>query len=703
MKLAYFYAVIGIVLSLVIVSSFAQVPLQAQSGQNTLSIGKISLNFITKNGYESTPAVPEHWALSALPLSWFNSPPPSSIPYNLAFQNSSSAVNLNGGPKPDLGTYPDNPNKYYGSYGGDLILYDDYVYAFIDNVSSLYWTATPIWDYNNIDTGSGITWTSVGYSTSSGNNPTILETATLINNTVYLGVEYNNEPYILAANLGSDGTISSWTSYEIASSGGGAVEDILYANGEWYIGVGESSSALVYYGPSLSGPFSTYAPGSSYQSTQFYSNVALYGDLLGLVQTQNGDIVVGWFINDSAIAFAYYTPSTGSWSSVYTITAPSGYYDNEAGLESYDSNGAYLTTPIYGEQMTAVGNTVILDVLWLLPYDYENYIDYGSYAVNIPSDIYLYYYNIGASSPSEYTLTVSSWSPYAGSGSGPYGPSWTEILTEGTDVYLFAGTASGYIPGCFEVVYVSQGTSESWALLANIILTDKSYYTTSSSIDYDTTLLLDPWYVFANSTTVAVSMGSFGIKTSSEEETAPLAAEMYFNFPPSLSSYQISLSNIVPSGSFVQAYSGAPLNTINLTVTVYQGLSTSNLTQGASQTWTDVSSGSSLSWTTPWLQLQNPSTNSNGTYTNYYVVQFTVSALNAITKQPMNYTANVTLTNSLYWDTSLDVFNGSNLYITGGNMYPVLEMPFQAIMLLALLWSAIAYLIYRDIRMVEVD
>jgi len=94
---------------------------------------------------------------------------------------------------------------------------------------------------------------------------------------------------------------------------------------------------------------------------------------------------------------------------------------------------------------------------------------------------------------------------------------------------------------------------------------------------------------------------------------------------------------------------------------------------------------------------------SNGTYTNYYVVQFTVSALNAITKQPMSYTANVTLTNSLYWDTALDVFNGSNFYITGGSMTPVLVLPFQAIMLLVLLWIAIIYLIRRDIRMSELD
>jgi hypothetical protein len=142
---------------------------------------------------------------------------------------------------------------------------------------------------------------------------------------------------------------------------------------------------------------------------------------------------------------------------------------------------------------------------------------------------------------------------------------------------------------------------------------------------------------------------------------------------------------------------------MNLTVTIYQGLNLSSLTQGASQTWTDFSSGSSLSWTTPWLQLQNPSTSSNGTYTNYYVVQFTLNAINAFTKQPMSYIANVTLTNNLYWDTALDVFNGSNFYITGGNMTPVLEIPFQAIMLLALLWAVIAYLIYRDNRMAELD
>jgi len=1016
MRLAYFYVVLGIILSLVIVSSYAQVPLVAQSGQNTLSVGKISINYFTNNGYESTPAVPKNWQLSFLPLSWFYSPPPSSISYNLAFQNSSSGVNLNGGPLPNLGTY----DSVYGSWGGALILYNDYVYAFVYNGTALYWTSTPIWNWNNIDTGSGIKWTSVGYSL------TYLGAATLINNTVYLGAQSNGEPYVLAATLGSGGTISSWKSYQISSSGGGAVEDILYANGEWYIGVGESSSALVYYGSSLSGPFSTYAPGSSYQTNALSTSSNVYGDLLGLAQTQNGDIVVAWYVTPTEIGFAYYTPSTNTWSSVYTITAPSGYCDTETGIPIF-SNGKYLSPPIFGEQIAATGNTVIIDVLWIKMYNNESYANGGTYVDYAPGSISLYYYTIGASSPTAYNLTVPSWSSYA----GKYGLAWTTIISEGADVYLFAGVGPPAYPANI-VIYVSKGTSESWARLANINLCGQTYYASSSSSNYLTSLALAPWFVFANSTTMAVSLGSLGSYPTNQLETVPLAGEIYFNYPPALSSYQISLSNIVPSGSFVEAYPGAPLNTMNLTVTVYQGLNMSSLTKGASQTWTDVASGSSLSWTTPWLQLQTPNlytitiTNSqssatpapfqqmiyipastasslgiannaqnvmflsggsplyswfegnngtgyiwwvklpngipasssiqilmnvtpgandyatyypyvgeapqlsspygeydngqyvflayangntpissfsvysgytlsqatgvaygstkinalkltgyaskagtldfylntvslpasesyiaegnaqwytssttgdtdivaliqspssspnaiavggvpgfgnhffdqeyissgsynsnknsqgtagqgwvygsltyiagsstfsaytsstlysptysgsttnpisssgsnlylgvigsqnsnypanaywnwlrvrayppngvmpsislpNGAYTNYYVVQFTVSALNAFTKQPMSYSANVTLTNTLYWDPYLDVFKDSNFYITGGSMTPVLVLPFQAIMLLVLLWAVIIYLIRRDIRMSELD
>jgi len=671
MRLAYFYAVIGIVLSLVIVSSFAQVPLQAQSGQSTLSIGKISLNYLTKNGYESTPAVPEHWALSALPLSWFNSAP--TITGAWTSSNASSSTILS----PNIYTSEDSAYPYYGNSGGEVIIYDNYIYAFCTSTGTiagsrsggtLYWTSEPYSDYDYIVTKA--TWTESSYS-----DITYLGAAILVNNTVYIGAQMSGDAYIIAATLGSGGTISSWTTYEIATSG--AVEAILYANGKWYVAVG-NGPAIVYYGSSLSS-LSTYAP-SGYT----------YGDIVGLVQTANGDIVVGWYDGQTDVAFAYYNPSSNAWSSVYTISAPSGYYSSDWGIIAFQNDNY---APTYGYQMAATGNTVVFALIW-----YDVYPASTTSLIGDSNIITLYSYQIGASSP---TLL------YEGNIYNEYGyQTWLALYGVENDIYLAYGyTASSGAQ--YVAVNVSDNAGETWS---NIYLSGTSTFENGGMCSYGAgqgaaKFYPMPQYVFYNGSIIVFSLGDYPLSNtvSDYELEFPLMGLMVVNAPQSLSSYQISLSNIVPSGSFVEAYSGAPLNTFNLTATVYQGLSTSNLTQGASQTWTDVSSGSSLSWITPWLQLQNPSTNSNGTYTNYYLIDFTLNSINAITKQPMSYTTNVTLTNSLYWDTSLDVFNGSNFYITGGNMTPVLEIPFQAIILLVLLWSAIGYLIYRDIRMVEPD
>ena len=688
MKLAYFYLVLGIVLSLVIVSSFAQVPLVAQSGQNTLSVGKISINYFTKNGYESTPAVPKNWQLSFLPLSWFTSAPSSITLMNTLSNISQSSTDF----LPNIGAA--QASMTYGDEGGEIIIYGNYIYAFYTSTGSytgstfgetLYWTSEPMSDYDYIITEA--TWTASSYS-----NITYLGAAILVGNTVYIGAQMNGYAYIIAATLGSGGTISSWTTYEIATSG--AVEAIIYANNEWYVAVG-NGPAVLYYGSSLSS-LSTYAP-SGYT----------YGDIVGLVQTANGDIVVGWYDGSTTVAFAYYNPSSNSWSSVYTISAPSGYYSNDWGILTL---GKENYAPMYGYQMAAVGNTVVFDLMWDSVYPAKS--------TNMQSYNYVlttYSYQIGSSSP---TL-ISSRSNVDAITEYP----WLAMYGLGNDIYVaFGGTqvTSNSYDYDIQVINVSQNAGVTWNNL---------YLWSSSSIEYaenngpiyygmvinqefasareQIDFYPSPQYAFYNGSLLVFSVGDIPYQNPSsgysETSEFPLIGIMMLNPPATLSSYQISLSNIVPSGSFVEAYSGAPLNTMNLTATIYQGLSTSSLTQGASQTWTGVSSGSSFSWTTPWLQLQNPSTNSNGTYTNYYIINFKVNALNAITKQPMSYSENVTLTNNLYWDTALDVFNGSSFYITGGTMYPVLELPFQGIMLLALLWAVIAYLIYKDIKMTELD
>jgi len=994
MRLAYFYLVLGIVASLVIVSSFAQVPLVAQSGQNTLSVGKISINYFTNNGYESTPAVPKDWQLSFLPFSWFASAPSS-------IDVTNTLVNFTAGTSarvlPNMSVVTGNP--LFGNAGGEVIIYDNYIYAFFTSTGSytgstsgesLFWTSEPFCNYYHLIYTAA--WTNSSYT-----DITYLGAATLVGNTVYIGAQMSGDAYIIAATLGSGGTISSWTTYEIATSG--AVEDILYANNEWYVAVG-NGSAILYYGSSLSS-LSTFAP-SGYT----------YGDIVGLVQTINGNIVVGWYDNSTMVAFAYYNPSSNSWSSVYTISAPSGYYSNDWGILTL---GGQDYAPMYGYQMAATRNTVVFDLIWDSVYP-ATASSMSSYNYVLTT----YSYQIGSSSP---TL-ISSRSNADTIAQYP----WLAMYGLGNDIYVAFGGAqsNNYV---IQIINVSQNAGVTWNNL---------YFWNSSSIDRTISLVdygssaekeeaefyPSPQYAFYNGSILLFSVGDIPTSNPSSgtnQNTAfPLFGIMMLNVPEALGFYQISLSNIVPSGSFVEAYSGASLNTMNLTVTVYQGLNTSSLTQGASQTWTDVASGSSLSWTTPWLQLQNlsspypiiitnsqssatpapfqqmiylpnstassfgidsnaqnvmflsggsplyswfegnngsgyiwwvklpngipasssiqiqmnvtagandyatyypyvgeapqlsstygqydngqdvfnfydnfsgttlssnwinngmsvtvnngvtltpsglagtwsrdsityntnvysinyvaesytkitalgsdinpimilnsnsgtaysgsydfveggidlsgttpsyyhdtqtssgsvtstsismpsgysysafnvyqiyvdgasvgaavdysnilntqtdynPSTQyvgigswpgavtpttvtqwfrirayppngvmpsalvSNGTYTNYYVVQFTVSALNALTKQPMSYTANVTLTNSLYWDTALGVFGDSNFYIIGGSMTPVLVLPFQAIVLLVLLWIAIIYLIRRDIRMSEFD
>jgi len=1001
MRLAYFYLVLGIVVSLVIVSSYAQVPLVAQSGQNTLSVGKISINYLTNNGYESTPAVPKNWQLSFLPLWWFYSAP--SITVQNTLSNTSTSTNFLPNIVPAVGS------PLLGDSGGEVIIYDNYVYAFYTSTGStsgstsgetLYWTSEPFNDYDYIITKA--TWTASSYS-----NIKYLGAATLVGNTVYIGAQMSGDAYIIAATLGSGGTITSWTSYQIATSG--AVEAILYANNEWYVAVG-NGPAVLYYGSSLSS-LTAYAP-SGYT----------YGDIVGLVQTANGDIVVGWYEDSSTnnfegttVAFAYYNPSSNTWSSVYTISAPSGYYTNDWGITAL---GGKSYAPMYGYQMAASGNTVVFDLIWDSENpDIENSMSSYTYMLNT------YSYQIGSSS-----VTLISSSNGNDVDNVALYP-WLVMYSVGNDIYVaFGGTqvTSNY-DWDIQTISVSQNAGVTWKTL---------YSWSSSSISNDeievpygsaeVNFYPDPQYAFYNGSLLVFTVGdipyenpSAGTSTTNE---FPLFGIIMLNAPEALSSYQISLSNIVPSGSFVEAYPGAPLNTVNLTVTVYQGLNMSSLTQGASQTWADIPVGSSLSWTTPWLQLQTPNlypitiTNSqssatqapfqqmiyipnstassfgididsnaqnvmflsggsplyswfegnngtgyiwwvklpngipasssiqiqmnvtpgandyatyypyvgeapqlsstygqydngqyvfnfydnfagttlssnwinngmsvtvnngvtltpsgsagtwsrdsityntnvygtnyvaesytkitalgsdinpimilnsnsntaysgsydfveggidlsstspsyyhdtqtssgsitstsismpsgysysafnvyqiyvkgasigvavdysgilntqtsynpstqylgigswagaytpttvtlwfrtrayppngvmpsitlpiNASYTSYYVVQFTVNALNAFTKQPMSYIANVTLTNNLYWDTALDVFDGSNFYITGGSMTPVLVLPFQAIMLLALLWIAIIYLIRRDIRMSELD
>jgi|GEM_PF-2708676 len=1008
MRLAYFYLVLGIVLSLVIVSSYAQVPLVAQNGQNTLSIGKISINYLTNNGYESTPAVPKNWQLSFLPLSWFSSAQAANINVVNTLSNISGSTLI----LPNIYASETEGYPLYGDSGGEIIIYDNYIYAFYTSTGSakgstsgetLYWTSEPFSDYDYILTKA--TWTKTSYT-----GITYLGAAILVGNTVYIGAQMSGDAYIIAATLGSGGTISSWTTYEIATSG--AVEAILYANNEWYVAVG-NGPAILYYGSSLSS-LSTYAP-SGYT----------YGDIVGLVQTANGDIVVGWYDGSTTVAFAYYNPSSNTWSSVYTISAPSGYYSNDWGIITLQ-NEDYA--PMYGYQMAATGNTVLFALIW------NNKVPANSPGMEeAVSQIALYSYQIGASSPTLiYDGTLYNQDEYW---------QWLTLYDIENTIYLaygYAGSANGYEGYQYEAINVSPNGGKTWY---NVYLFYISQLANNNYWHYgkgQADMAPVPQYAFYNGSLLVYSLGDYPLTNN---VTAggyllefPLMGLMIVNVPQTLSSYQISLSNIVPTGSFVEAYPGAPLNTMNLTITVYQGLNLSSLTQAASQTWTDIASGSSLSWTTPWLQLQTPNlypitiTNSqssatpapfqqmiyipdsvasslgidsnaqnvmflsggsplyswfegnNGTgyiwwvnlpngipasssiqiqmnitpgandyatyypyvgeapqlsptygqydngqyvflayadgntpisdfsvysgytlsqatgvsygsttinalkltgyaskagtldfylntvslpasesyiaegnaqwytssttgdtdivaliqspssspnaiavggvpgfgnhffdqeyissgsynsnknsagsagqgwvygsltyiagsstfsaytsstlysptysgsttnpisssgsnlylgvigsqnsnypanaywnwlrvrayppngvmpsitisnvnvsYTNYYVIELTVSALNAITKQPMSYTANVTLTNSLYWGTSLDVFKGSNFYITGGNMTPVLVLPFQGVMLLVLLWSAIAYLIYRDIRMSELD
>jgi len=581
MRLAYFYLVLGIVVSLVIVSSYAQVPLVAQSGQNTLSVGKISINYLTNNGYESTPAVPKNWQLSFLPLSWFTSAPGS-----ITVQTTLTGITTSSYILPNI--YVAENSALYGDSGGEVVIYDDYIYAFYTSTGStsgstsggtLYWASEPFNNYYyNILTEA--TWTASSYS-----SITYLGAAILVGNTVYIGAQMSGDAYIIAATLGSGGTISSWATYEIATSG--AVEAILYANNEWYVAVG-NGPAILYYGSSLSS-LSTYAP-SGYT----------YGDIVGLVQTINGNIVVGWYDGSTTVAFAYYNPSSNSWSSVYTISAPSGYYSNDWGILALGGNDY---APMYGYQMATSGNTVVLDLLWdsIYPATSTNMSTY-SYTLTT------YSYQIGSSSP---TL-ISSRSNVDNTAKYP----WLTMYSIGNDIYVaFGGIQTNNYD--IQVINVSQNAGVTWNNL---------YLWNSSSISNDDALINygsssasekvyfypSPQYAFYNGSLLVFSVGdipyenpSSGSSTTSE---FPLIGILVLNPPAALSSYQISLSNIVPSGSFVKAYPGAQLNTMNLTVTVYQGLSPSSLTQEASQTWTGVSSGSSLSWTTPWLQLPSLST-----------------------------------------------------------------------------------------------
>ena len=70
----------GIVLTVVLIAVFAQVPYYAANNTEAVGIQKVTLNYYNQNGFTTTPIAPRSPLLSEFPLSWFaSSPGPSAV------------------------------------------------------------------------------------------------------------------------------------------------------------------------------------------------------------------------------------------------------------------------------------------------------------------------------------------------------------------------------------------------------------------------------------------------------------------------------------------------------------------------------------------------------------------------------------------------------------------------------------------------
>jgi hypothetical protein len=637
---------VGLVISIVVIGSMAEVPYTYTGATNSISIGKVSLDYFTPTRFTSLPAKPAGSILSEIPLSWFQSAPPAFALNQSGTGTSSSNYVFS----PSYGYSPPSTN-YAG--GGILVYYDNYYY----NIVVDYGGSTGDLDYlyaTAIDTRTAVTGT-FGYQWSSAQstpytNVQYVEEGFVSGSTLYFLADMGATAYIVSCTLGA-GSLSNWNSYEVVS--GGVPEAIAVSGSDWYVavaglGVYESTSGV-------GGPY-----------TQIYSGLAST-DVAGMVITQNGALVLVYYTGisgNSGTGYAMQYYQNGAWSSTYSITQSD--FDPMAG-RSLTTSGVETMGPV-GQFVASEGNTVIVT------------IPYYSPGATANAAIYVSNFTVG---------TSSGWSALkeVGSNSGELHGYFPLLFTYNNDVYMII-TSGKY-----------NTNTDTWVSSITVLVSSGDYAEWKTL--YSNTLTADAFNIREYGSIYGSAEGYPGLVTLTGNDIAVIwdSYNLYlpdlaaaFTVPSSLSQFQISVSGIQASGQYIKASSSAASNTANVNLEILAGHNASQMTEVSNYTWNDVSLPFSDSYTTPWLNLASATT--QGYYNYTYEAQVTVSGVNAITGSTMSQTATLQLQNKLYWSTTYSAFDPgyTQFNVIGGNMTPTISLPANAINMLIVTWTAIAFL-----------
>ena len=636
----------GIVLTVVLIAAFAQVPYYNDTTTNGFSIQKVSINYFNQGqGLTALPAKPSSNAgimgtlYSVFPFSWFNS-------------QASAAINLthNGGDSPFY-TLEGISGSYYPL--GVSAYYDGYYYAFTSpSGTNFYYTSVPV--------------ASVGgeWSQSSGANEGPYQ-AQAIGPAVQNGNQFSFVALdggaidIYSCTLTSGGSASSWNSYQVVSGMPNFQPSALLNPGggsTWYVampeeGVWKSTSGL-------GGPWSKMNLG-----------VTISGDIMGMAALANGDIALVYLY--SGIDLIYYSPSTGSWSSSYNIPTVSGYSFLDWGGAPGTGSYQYDEGPM-GFEVAAVNNTIAIVGTWSTA---SSSSAQGKYLIDV------YNFTVGTSSAwsAPYTLYTT--------GSNTVWIAVPQITAHGNDFFVILNYIHSLGSSGTETIYAGPATdTASWGVAG-------SYTTASSEVtDYSSNN-----GVYGDPGAITISGNQITYLFDDMDGYVPLQF-LAFIPPSSLSEFQIGVSGISASGQYVKATNSAAINTANIQLQIWSGPNPSSLSMVSSTSWNDVSLPYSLSsYTTPWLNFVSASQSGNYNYT--YQIRLVETGINVITGAEINATATLNLQSQLYWSSALGVFGKEATFsVIGGNMVPSFSLPMFAIYMLLLLWAGLAIVIWHDRR-----
>ena len=176
--------------------------------------------------------------------------------------------------------------------------------------------------------------------------------------------------------------------------------------------------------------------------------------------------------------------------------------------------------------------------------------------------------------------------------------------------------------------------------------------------------------------------------------------EVYLQNGTDLSTFQISMDYSI-SPKYTVAYHsdvGRSLNTFNYTINIYHNVdSNQSWVLAYSTSYTNVTSISSASYSSPWIDLLS------GTYTTdyhtyYYKVEVVVEAFDTITGQQINNTAYVILSDQFYWQSYMS-FNPQVSIVESNMVVQDVVQPYSIILAMIVILS---YFIVRK-RMMERD